>query len=630
MSTIIDCTRAPGRAPTEEITCDVCVVGGGMAGLCAAISAARHGARVVLLQDRAVLGGNASSEVRMWICGAHGADNKETGLLEEIQLENCHRNQQLNYCMWDHVLYAKAAGEARLDLRLSCAVTDVETVERRIHAVRAWHLTAQRWLRVCARQFIDCSGDSILRLSGAACRWGREARADHGESLTPEQADRQTMGNSILIQLREIDEADHQPFVAPEWAAAIDEDALPGRPLKPVGHNFWFLELGGEEDTIADADAIRDRLLAIAYGAWAYIKNHPDGRGRSWELEWIGSLPGKRENVRYLGDHVLTQDDIQQRRDFPDIVAYGGWTMDDHPPGGWNHPGQPTQHHPAPSPYGIPYRCLYSRDIANLSCAGRNISATHMALSSTRVMATCSLLGQAAGTGAAIAAAQRCDPREVYQQHLVELQTRLADDDQWLPTRHRARPPLLTDAQISADATLGGTAEALWDGHDRALGEDEHAWCGPIGSSITIELPEARALERVRIVADSNLRRCKRMPCSYPRRGHRERLPLGLLKDASVSVEEADGRWRTVAEIRDNRRRLIVLPLAASARRVRLTCHATWASLHPADADHPYRQSEPTDRVRLFGFEVGTPDWTSPQPTNDWPADRSRRHAGHA
>ena len=128
--------------------------------------------------------------------------------------------------------------------------------------------------------------------------------------------------------------------------------------------------MGGTGDTIADTETNRDELLKIGYGVWAYIKNHPDGRGRRWELEWIGALPGKRENVRYVGDHILTQNDVLAGGRFDDIVAYGGWPMDDHHPDAIHYPGEPTIFHKAPSPYGIPYRGLYSRNIGNLFFAG--------------------------------------------------------------------------------------------------------------------------------------------------------------------------------------------------------------------------------------------------------------------
>ena len=384
---------------------DVCVIGGGMAGLCAAISSARHGARTALVHDRPVLGGNASSEIRMWICGAQGPHNKETGLLEETQLENQYRNPAANYSVWDGVLWQMAWFQPGLELFLNCACTDAAMASAdRIESIRAWELTSQTWRTFHAKHFIDCSGDSILAaVTGAEFRQGREARGEFDEDIQPPAADRKTMGNSLLIQVRRTDEA--QPFIAPRWAYRFETEAdLPHRMEGVNAHNFWWLEVGGLRDTLADAESIRDELMRIGYGVWDYIKNRAPKRAQAenWALEWIGSLPGKRENRRFVGDHILTQNDVRAGGDFHDLIAYGGWSMDDHHPAGLLYPGEPTIFHPAPSPYGIPYRCLYSKNIGNLFFAGRNISVTHAALSSTRVMGTTAMLGQAAGTAAAL------------------------------------------------------------------------------------------------------------------------------------------------------------------------------------------------------------------------------------
>ena len=562
--------------PSETIKADLCVVGGGMAGLTAAIAAARHGARVVLLQDRPVLGGNASSEVRMWICGAHGRDAKETGILEEILLENCYRNSELAYTVWDTVLYEKARYQEGLQLVLNAAVCRVHAegtgAERRITAVDAWHLTRQCWVRVEATFFADCSGDSVLRTCGAEFRWGREARHEFDEPAAPLVADRKTMGNSLLLQVREIDPSDHRPFVPPAWAHLYDYSHHRANQFKAPGDNFWWLEIGGEQDTQADADIIRDELYRIAFGVWAAIKNHPDGRGQRWELEWIGSLPGKRENVRYVGDHILKQKEIEARGMFPDVVCHGGWPMDDHPPAAFNNVGEPTTFHPAPSPYGIPYRCLYSANIANLFFAGRNISCTHMAMSSTRVMATCATMGQAVGTAAALAVRHRTTPRGVYQAHLAELQCLLLDDDQFLPGRARPIPTLASTARLS---TSLGAAEQLRDGIDRRLGANDHWLQVPAGGWIEYRFDRPQAVARVRLVGDTQML-VKRMPCRYPSNHFREKVPATLPRHLRFEGQTADGSWQLLRELRDNRRRLITVPVAGTWQAVRITIDATW------------------------------------------------------
>ncbi len=556
---------------TIEHETDLCVVGGGMAGLCAAVAAARNGARVVLMQDRPVLGGNASSEIRMHICGAHGAENKETGILEEIFMENCYRNRGLKYPIWDTVLYEKAHFQKGLKLLLNCSCNHVAAKGARIENIRGWQLTSQRWHHVRARFFADCSGDSILRVCGAEFRRGREAREEFNESHAPGEADGKTMGNSILIQLREVDE--HVPFVPPAWAHKYGDGDLPNRSLRPAG-NFWWLEIGGEDDTIADAEEIRDELLKIAFGVWDYIKNHPDGRGAGWELEWIGALPGKRENIRYVGDHILTQNDVEAGGKFDDIVGYGGWSMDDHHPAAIEHKGAPTVFHPAPSPYGIPYRVLYSRNMENLFFAGRNISATHMAMSSTRVMATCSILGQAAGTAAALAVTHDLSPRGVYEKRIGDLQERLMDDDCYLPGKPRPIPRLSRDADLSASE---GDPEPLRNGVDRSLAGADNGWWGkPGGSWVEYRFAEPQSLSSARFVFDSHLPFDKRMPSSYPKKSKTAPFPRRLCRDFDLLVPGEDGTWKVVFEMRDNHQRLVKVPLRVKTKAIRFAPLRSW------------------------------------------------------
>ena len=293
----------------KRVEADFVVVGGGMAGLCAAVAAARNGTKTLIIQDRPMFGGNASSEIRMWICGAHGPNRKETGLLEELQLDNLYFNPELHYTMWDDVMYNFVRQQKNLSMLLNSSVESVEVENGRIRTVTAWNLVEYTRYRVEGKLFADCSGDGILRLSGAKYRMGRESRDEFDEPHAPEQADKKTMGNSILIQLRRT--KTHRPFRAPEWAYHYTDETAPKRHLMPEGNNFWWMEFGGVRDTIADAEEIRDELYRIAYGVWEYIKNHPDGRGHEWELDWIGSLPGKRESVRFVGDHTLSQKEVE-------------------------------------------------------------------------------------------------------------------------------------------------------------------------------------------------------------------------------------------------------------------------------------------------------------------------------
>lgn len=566
---------------------DVCVVGGGMAGLCAAIASARNGARTALVHDRPVLGGNASSEVRMWICGARGKHNKETGILEEIQLDNLFHNPSLSYSIWDSVLYGKARHQPNLTPFLNCSCLGAEMSGNRIASITGWQLTSQTMHHIRARHFIDCSGDSILAaVTPAEFRTGREASGEFDEDIQPARADAKTMGNSLLIQVRHTDSP--QPFIAPRWAYKFTNPSdFPHRMDGVDGANFWWIEVGGLNDTIADAEQIRDELMRVVYGAWDYIKNHAPDRDRAtnWAIEWIGSLPGKRENRRLVGDHILTQNEVRAGGVFDDVVAYGGWPMDDHHPAGVFYPGPPTIFHPAPSPYGIPFRSLYSRNIDNLLFAGRNISVTHAVLSSTRVMGTCAVLGQAVGTAAALCTRHDCLPRDLSTgPRRKELQHTLMDDDCWLPGLARPVCELARSAQLTGG---GENVATLRDGIDRDRVDEPHAWTTAPGTAAEYRWTDRVRIAGVRLVFDSNLSHEKRMPCTYPQKGDVDRIPGSLVRRYRLEALDDAGHWRTVYRDDENFQRLVYVPLTLTTVAIRLVPEATWGN----------------DVVRVFSFE---------------------------
>ncbi|MFA5203812.1 MAG: FAD-dependent oxidoreductase [Lentisphaeria bacterium] len=569
---------------TSKHQVEFCVIGGGLAGLCAAVAAARRGVKTLLMHDRPVLGGNASSEVRMWVCGAHGDHNRETGLIEEILLDNLRRNPAANFSLWDSILYEKARFQDNLTLLLNTTCLDAVMDGHRIRSVKGWQLTAETWHEVAADCFADCSGDSILApLTGAEFRLGREARGEFNEDIEPEVADAKTMGMSCLLQARET----NRPcgFTPPAWAHRYPScGALPHRGHRLEGcQNFWWLEIGGEGDILHDAETNRDELLKIAFGVWDHIKNHCRDKDefRNWDLEWVGFLPGKRESRRYVGDHVMTQNDVRAGGAFPDVVAYGGWSMDDHHPAGFRHPGEPTVFHPAPSPFGIPYRCLYSRNITNLFVAGRNISVTHAAMSSCRVMATCALLGQAVGTAAAIASRQKISPRAVGQQHLDELQQALLDDDCRLPGITRRRPPPTLAATLSASV---GDPEPLRRGDDRTA-----AWNCRCNDTAEYRFAAPTPIRSVRLVFDSHLnRREMNIRALLPLDRQNLRTPQTLVREFRLEILAPDGTWRTVGEVRDQAQRLVRLKLDVTTTALRLTPLATWGS----------------DTVRVFAWDI--------------------------
>jgi len=555
---------------------EFCVVGGGLAGMCAAITAARHGVKTLLMQDRPVLGGNASSEIRMWVCGAHG--NLETGLIEEIRLENLYRNNYPNFSIWDSILYEKVKFQKNLTVLLNCSCNDAEMDGTHIKSIKGWQLTTQDWHEVEADIFADCSGDSVLApLTGAEFRMGREARAEFKESIAPVQADRRTMGMSCLIQARETNQP--QKFIPPAWANKYpDEESLAHRSHRFFpNNNFWWLELGGENDSIKDTEELRDELLKIAFGLWDHIKNYGDHGAENWVLEWVGFLPGKRESRRYVGDHIMTQNDVSAAGKFKDIIAYGGWSMDDHHPAGFDYRGVPTIFHPAPSPFGIPYRCLYSVNIDNLMFAGRNISATHSAMSSTRVMATCALLGQAVGTGAMLAVKKGILPRGVSQKWVPELQQALMDDDCWLPGLRRSVSKISAESIVVASQ---GDAEVLRNGDERELGDDDNSWIAGEGDWAEYQLSRETELQEIRLVFDSNLvyrgmnNRNLNMVCNFPLDMPKYQTPETIVRGFHIEAEDADGKVSTIYCAENNYQRLVRITKPFTAKRVRLVIDA--------------------------------------------------------
>ncbi len=565
--------------PHKTHTCDFCVVGGGLAGMCAAISAARHGLSVILMQDRPLFGGNASGEIRMWVCGAHGENNRETGILEEIALENLYRNPYRTFPVWDSILYEFIRKEKNITYLLNCSCCDCETDDGIIRSVTGWQTTTQSWHTVSARFFADCSGDSILApLSGAKYTAGREARSQYSESIAPEVADKKTMGNTCLIQARETTEK--RTFIAPDWAYKFTKEEFVHRfsgDLTNPSENFWYLELGGTRDTIADAEEIRDELLAIAYGMWDYIKNSGNVSADNWELDFVGFLPGKRESRRYIGDYVMNQNDVSGGGQFEDLVAYGGWTMDDHNPEGIRTREPATIFHPAPSPFGIPYRSLYSVNVKNLFFAGRNISVTHSAMSATRVMATCATIGQAVGTAAYLAHRDNLSPRGVYEKDLYELKQTLMEDGCYLPGNTFVHSAPMQTASVQVNGT---EVPVLTNGQERKIGTAENCWVGQLGDSIEISLADATEITELRIVFDSDLDRKtigagrhipeKSTRCNTHLDVTPVHVPETLIKDLRIEIN-TNGMWNSFATISDNHQHILRLPIQKRCNGIRIT-----------------------------------------------------------
>lgn len=454
-----------------------------MAGVAAAIAAARNGAQVILCHDRPVLGGNASSEIRMHVLGADGhgfrgealaTEVREGGLIEEIRLECAVRNPQFSACVFDLLLYEKCRAEPNLTLLLNATLTGVAMEGTRIRKALVSRESTEDAFEIEADVFMDCTGDGRLGAeAGARFMEGREASSEFGESRALPVHDNKRLGSSLLFTARDMGAP--MPFIAPPWARRFDETALRLR-----SHNgsweygYWWIEFGGLLDTIKDNEKIRDELLAILLGVWDHIKNsgaHPESA--NWALDWFGFLPGKRESRRFIGAHILTQNDLEKAVDFKDVIAYGGWSLDTHPPEGID----ATEEHPCSQPYteyvyGIPLGSCVARDIDNLLFAGRNISATHIAFSSTRVMATCAVIGEGVGVFAAAVAEKGMTPRDgLNNTEMVQLtQQRLLSGGAFLPGVKLNDDDLARSAQVSASTQqAGGEAAHVLDGETRSV-----------------------------------------------------------------------------------------------------------------------------------------------------------------
>jgi hypothetical protein len=582
-------TRLPNEPHMRlvELETDVLVAGGGMAGVCAAVAAARHGAQVVLLQDRARLGGNASSEVKMHIVGANSHKSRpgwrEGGLLEEFRLEDAVHNPQRSFELWDLLLYDQVVSEPNITLLLETTLFAASTRGGRLQHVLARCDTSEHLYRIRAKLYCDCTGDSRLGLeAGAETRWGREGRGEFNESLAPEKADQETLGSSILFTSRRYGRA--MPFRPPKWARQVTREQLRQRRISSWEYGYWWIEWGGQLHTIRDHERIRFELLAIVLGVWDYIKNsgeHPDSA--HWALDWVGMMPGRRGSRRLVGDHVLTQHDLM-RGDFEDAVAIGGWPMDDHPPSGFDRPDLPPNTvQPTPEVYNIPLRALYSRNVGNLFMAGRNISATHAAFTSTRVMGTCAVEGQAVGGAAAWCARHNLTPRQLYQQkdRLRGFQQTLLRDDQTIRGLPNEDPLDLARraARVTASAHRGEARPAsVIDGFVRDIpGQEIHHWAAPVAGGAWIELAWERpqTIREIQITFDTGFQRELTLSASdAANRGIIRAAQPETVRDYAISCRKPGGEWIELAKVTGNYQRLRrhrSEPVQAQAIRIHVT-----------------------------------------------------------
>ena len=454
---------------------DVLVIGGGLAGISAAVSAARLGCEVALVQDRPVLGGNSSSEIRVPLGGACDFNPwaRETGIIEELFNIDRAKNHKgvwagLATSVWDLILYEAIKNEKRISLFLNTSARDVilsNNVDKKIRRIKCYQNGTEKEFNLEADIFIDATGDGTIAFkAGSETRMGRESRKEFNESLAPNKEDGYTQGSSLMFHT--IDVGTKVPFDPPEWIPVYKtDDNLYYRTHEDLKSGYWWIEVGCPPyNTITDNDKIYHELLRQLLGVWNHIKNYGNHNAENLVLDWVGSTPGKRESRRIIGDYILTENDLKESKLFSDRVAYGGWFIDIHTPGGIlvnNEPPEATfrgsdketeKKHVCV--YSIPFRSLYSKDIRNLMMAGRQISVTHVALGSTRLMGTCAIIGQAVGTAAYLCKKYGISPRELYKKYVKELQQLLLKQDCYIPGIKNEDPKdLVKKAKVKASSS---------------------------------------------------------------------------------------------------------------------------------------------------------------------------------
>ena len=578
------------RKRYQEVSYDIVVVGGGMAGLCAAISAARHGANVALVHARPVLGGNASSEIRIHISGADQSlrqtDYAESGLLYELMLENKSRNDTFNYSIWDMVLFEAAKNEKNLTVYLNCPMFDCSVDGDIITSISCFQETTELTLKISAPLFVDATGNGTLGyFAGADYTQGSESNKEYGEPHAPDQPNNERMGNTILMKA--VDTGHPVKYEPPAFAKKLTEHQLRYRvhsktmkvdaSMAPdpeewlrlsacscaaVDYGYWWLELMGDgDDIIPDYEKIRDDLMAYAYGLWDHIKNGGQHGAENFALEWVGALPGMRESRRLLGDYVLNECDILEHRQFDDAVAYGGWCVDLHAPHGLlDFDVLPSDCHHFTGVYTIPYRSYYSRNIRNLFLAGRDISTSKLGLASTRILGCCAVGGQAVGTAAALCVKYNVLPRELAP-HIPEVQQLILKDDGFLPNilnqdeKDFARKATFT----ASSAKANGAPQNVVNGVSRKLGDETNAWISDglsaEGETLCMKLDAPRTISELRLTFDSNFAYPIRVTMSANRQAQqRIGVPPELVKNYTITAFR-NGKAVYTKEIKDNHQR---------------------------------------------------------------------------
>ena len=562
------------KIKTKNVNYDVVVVGGGLSGVCSEIASARHGAKTALIHARPVFGGNASSEIRMHVCGASANMAKpmleEGGILYELLLENKAFNDYFNYSIWDMILYKKIREQKNLTFYLNTVMDDCQVSDNTIQSITAYQQTTETRYIINGKIFVDATGNATLGyLAGAEYRTGSEGRDEFNEPHAPSVANNNRMGNTLLFKA--VDRGTSINFKRPDFAFIFTEEHLKYRThgkiseqskkelskeeiqITSVGSStidtgYWWVELSGKTDDIIDEyEEIRNELVSCIYGIWDHLKNGGQHGAENYDLEWVGMLPGTRESRRLVGDYILNENDILENRQFYDAVSYGGWPMDIHTPNGlYDFDKLPSEIFSFDGAYTIPYRSYYSKNINNLMMAGRNISASKMAMGSTRVMGTCAIGGQAVGTAAAMCINLKCSPRDILN-HIRELQQSLLKDDCYIPNVSNCdEPDKARSAKIKASSEKEGfEAINVVNGVSRPTDNCSNMWASDgilkDGETISIDFIKSSDISQIVLIFDTNFNySIKQTQNSKRQKQQRIGVPAELVKNYTIKLWKAN------------------------------------------------------------------------------------------
>ncbi len=446
----------------KYIETEIVVAGGGLSGICAAIAAARNGSKVTLITNRPTLGGNSSSEIRVWTRGAAGAGNlfgEEMGILGELKLYNEYLNPHGNPVLWDEVLLDTVLSEKNITLFLNCLILETKTENNSIKAIIAREITSENTFSFSGNIYIDATGDGFLGFqSSIPYTMGKENKNMYNEEKAPNNFVQETQGNTLLFFTK--NDSKKVPFIAPKYAYPLEyiENLLNngGRVVSETtnGCDLWWAEFGGQKNTIDDYQEITMENKKLTMGIFNYIKNSGKYNADNLVLEWVGSLPGKRESRRFITEYVVNANDVLNKKQYDDVGFYGGWYMDFHPSEGIYSKQAFCEQVPV-NLYEMPLSSLYNKKVKNLLFAGRNIGTSHFAFASSRVMNTCALSGQAAGTLASVLTTVNRTNNDITTETIKETQQILRNNDMFLLSKAKDEETnLAKEATISATNTL--------------------------------------------------------------------------------------------------------------------------------------------------------------------------------